>query len=84
LGNLQLPPEAEMVFGSPESCPCPTTGSGRDRVCTSVNCMAIQFNRQVSCDEFDGLAVRPRPMLSFATPARMSALQRLLSVAASP
>jgi hypothetical protein len=24
--------------------------------------MAIQFDRQVSCDEFDGLAVRPRPI----------------------
>jgi hypothetical protein len=27
----------------------------------SVDCMAIQFDRQVSCDEFDGLAVAGRP-----------------------
>jgi hypothetical protein len=36
LGNLQLPPKAEMIFGSPESCLCPATGHGREQIASSA------------------------------------------------
>jgi hypothetical protein len=41
---------------------------GRDPVYTIVSCIAVQLDRQVSGDEFGGLAVKPRPFSDLGSP----------------